>query len=162
MQWIAHFLATPLHQWLAVTVRAVDLPTGVTESPVLRQSHRVSRHLHNPSRQLQPSGATGTVPCGSGNYDVCYESGDDAVNYLTQRSLERQIRQLQSKIKLLSTARKSRVRVEIEAPLHDDSSGSSSTMASDVFHSADTNQPRSASHRGSKGQSRPSRARSAR
>jgi len=144
------------------SARAVDLPTGVTESPVLRQSHRVSRHLHNPSRQLQPSGATGTVSCGSGNYDVCYESGDDAVNYLTQRSLERQIRQLQSKIKLLSTARKSRVRAEIAASLHDDSSGSSSSMASGVFHSADTNQPRSASHRGSKGQSRPSRARSAR
>jgi len=42
--------------------RAVDLPTGVTESPVLRQSHRVSRDLHNSSRQPEPSGATGTVP----------------------------------------------------------------------------------------------------
>ena len=52
------------------SARAVDLPTSVTESPILRQSHGVSRDLHNPSHQPQPSGTTGTVPCGSRNYDV--------------------------------------------------------------------------------------------
>jgi len=77
-----------------------------------------------------------------------FELSDDDVavtEQLSQRSLEREIRRLQNKIKAMSDVRRSRVRAEIHSELRDPSPGS------DQYHSAD-NAPRTASLPGSVGE----------
>jgi len=139
----------PAHTTVAATQeQAAARHSGATA----RRQSQLSRVPQRPSGlSLSHDPCLSTRTSGQREYPLSSES-DAARNRLTQRSFEREIRQLQSKVNSLLTSHRPSACVNT-----DDCVSSDGSVASDHFHSADANPPRTASVRGSEADHRPSR-----